>query len=55
MKKETERLKNWVNWYEVKLNEVREAPVDERPQKLGKLYRMSERNKHTGVTIDSVL
>ena len=30
MKKEMERLKNWVNWYEVKLNQIREAPVDER-------------------------
>ena len=30
MKGETERLKNWVNWYEVKLNEIREAPVDSR-------------------------
>ena len=26
MKKETERLNNWVDWYEVKLNEIREAP-----------------------------
>ena len=26
MKKEMERLKNWVNWYEVKLNKIREAP-----------------------------
>ena len=25
MKKETERLKNWVNWYKVKLNEIREV------------------------------
>ena len=53
MKKETERLKNWVNWYEAKLNEIREDPVDERPEKLGRLYRISERNKHTGVTITS--
>ena len=53
MKKETERLNKWVNWYEVKLNEIREALIDERPQKLGKLYRMSERNKHHGVTITS--
>ena len=30
MKSETERLNNWVDWYEVKLNEIREAPVDER-------------------------
>ena len=25
MKSETERLNNWVDWYEVKLNEIREA------------------------------
>ena len=30
MKVETERLKSWVNWYEVKLDEIREAPVDSR-------------------------
>ena len=53
MKSERERLKDLVNWYEVKLNEIREAPVDERLQKLGRLYRISERNKHTGVTITS--
>ena len=41
MKKETERLNNWVDWYEVKLDEVREAPIDSRPQKLGRLYRLS--------------
>ena len=54
MKKEMERLKNWVNWYEVKLDEIREAPIDERPQKLGRLYRISEKNKHLEVMIDSV-
>ena len=53
MKAETERLNNWVDWYKVKLNEIREAPVDSRPQKLSRLYRLSERNKHTGVTITS--
>ena len=53
MKSETERLNNWVDWYEVKLNEIREAPVDERLQKLGRLYRISERNKRTGVMITS--
>ena len=53
MKSETERLNNWVDWYEVKLNEIREAPIDERLKKLGRLYRISERNKHTGVTITS--
>ena len=53
MKSETKRLNNRVDWYEVKLNKIREAPVDERPQKLGRLCRISERNKHTGVTITS--
>ena len=53
MKSETERLNNWVDWYGVKLNKLREAPVDERLQKLGRLYRISERNKHTGVMITS--
>ena len=48
-----ERLNNWVDRYEVKLNKIREAPVDERLQKLGRLYRISERNKRTGVTITS--
>ena len=28
MKSETERLNNWEDWYEVKLNEIREAPID---------------------------
>ena len=51
MKSEMERLNNWVDWYEVKLNEVREAPVDSRLGKLRRLYRTSERNKHLGVTI----
>ena len=54
MKKETERLNNWVNWYEVKLNEIREAPVDSRLQMLERLlYRVSEKNKNCGVTITS--
>ena len=30
MKSEMERLNNWADWYEVKLNEIREAPVDSR-------------------------
>ena len=30
MKKETERLNNWVGWYERKLKEIDEAPVDSR-------------------------
>ena len=38
MKEETERLNKLVDWYEFKLNEIREAPVDSRPRKLEKLY-----------------
>ena len=51
MKSETERLNNWVDWYEVKLNEIREAPIDSRLQMLERLYRISEANKNCGVTI----
>ena len=51
MKKKTERLNKLVNWYKFKLDEIREAPVDSRPRKLRKLYRISEKNKHLGVTI----
>ena len=51
MKEETERLNKLVDWYELKLNEIREAPVDSRPRKLEKLYRYSEANKDSGVTI----
>ena len=53
MKSETKRLNNWVDWYEVKLNEIREAPIDSRLRMLERLYRISERNKCTGVTITS--
>ena len=35
----------------LKLNEISEAPVDSRPRKLEKLYRCSERNKDSGVSI----
>ena len=45
MKEETERLNKLVDWYECKLNEIREAPVDSRPRKLEKLCRYSEKNK----------
>ena len=45
MKKETERLKTLVDWYKFKLDEIREAPVDSRPRKLEKLYRISEKKK----------
>ena len=51
MKEEMERLNKLVDWYEFKLNEIREAPVDSRPQKLEKLYRCSERNKGSRVMI----
>ena len=51
MKSEIERLNNWVDWYEVKLNEIREALIDSRLQMLERLYRISEANKNCGVTI----
>ena len=51
MKPEMERLKNWVDWYEVKLNEIREAPIDSRLRMLERLYRINEANKNCGVTI----
>ena len=44
-------LNKLVDWYELKLDEIREAPVDSRPRKLEKLYQISEKNKHLGVTI----
>ena len=53
MKSETERLNNWVDWYEVKLNEIREAPVDSRLRMLERLYRIREKNKNCGVMIIS--
>ena len=49
MKEETEN--KLVDWYKFKLDEIREAPVDSRPRKLEKLYRYSEANKDSGVTI----
>ena len=51
MKEETERLNKLVEWYKVKLDGIREAPVDSRPRKLEKLYQISEKNKHLGVMI----
>ena len=51
MKKETERLNTLVDWYKLKLDEIREAPVDSRPRKMSRLYQISEKNKHLGVTI----
>ena len=53
MKSETERLKDWVDWYEFKLDEIREALVDTRLQMLRRLYRFSEKNKKCGVAIIS--
>ena len=46
-----ERLNKLVDWYKFKLDEIREAPVDSRPRKLSRLYQISEKNKHLGVTI----
>ena len=40
-----------VDWYKFKLDEIREAPVDNRPRKLSRLYQISKKNKHLGVTI----
>ena len=51
LKKETERLNNWVGWYEHKLKEIDEAPVDSRLRMLERLYRISDKNKNCGVTI----
>ena len=51
MKEETQRLNKLADWYKFKLDEIREAPVDSRPQKLEKLYRYSEANKDSKVTI----
>ena len=51
MKKEMERLNKLVDWYKFKLDEIGEASVDSRPRKLSRLYRISEINKHLGVTI----
>ena len=38
MKKERERLNTLVDWYKFKLDEIREAPVDNRQRKLSRLY-----------------
>ena len=38
MMEETERLNELVDWYECKLNEIREVSVDSRPRKLGNPY-----------------
>ena len=51
MKEEMERLSKLVDWYRLKLNEIREAPLDGRPRKLEKLYHCSEKNKDLEVMI----
>ena len=38
MKKETERLNNWVGWYKREHKETDEAPVDSRLRMLERLY-----------------
>ena len=40
-----------VDWYKLKFNQIREAPVDSRPRKLSRLYQISEKNIHLAVTI----
>ena len=40
MKEETERFNKLVDWYKLKLNEIREAPVDNKPKKTGKTISM---------------
>ena len=51
MKEEMEKLNTLVDWYLFRLKEIREAPVDDRPGMLVKLYRISKKNKHLEVTI----
>ena len=51
MKKETDRLNSLLEWFKLKLDKIREAPVDDRPRMLERLYRICEKNKHLGVMI----
>ena len=51
MKEDTERLISLLDWFKLKLDEIREAHVDSRPRKLSRLYQISEKNKHLGVMI----
>ena len=51
MKKETDRLNSLLDWFKLKLDKIREALVDDRPQMLERLYRISEKNKHLEVMI----
>ena len=53
MEKETDRLNSLLDWFKLKLDKIREAPVDDRPRMLERLYRISEKGKHLGVTITS--
>ena len=51
MRSEMERLKDWVDFYEFKPDEIRKALVDNRLRMLRSLYRFSEKNKNCGVKI----
>ena len=51
MKKEMDRLNNLLDWFKLKLDKIRKAPVDDRPRMLERLYRISAKGKHLGVTI----
>ena len=51
MKKEMDRLNSLLDWFKLKLDKIKEVPVDDRPRMLERLYRISEKNKHLGVTI----
>ena len=53
MKEETERINKLKDWYKYKLNEINEAPADNRLKMLKGLYRCSQKNKHLGTTITS--
>ena len=53
MKEEIERINKLKDFYEHKLEEIRESPVDSRPNMLRKLYRCGQKDKHLGVTITS--
>ena len=51
MNEETDRLNSLLDWFKLKLDKIREAPIDDRPQMLERLYRINEANKHLGVMI----
>ena len=52
MKEETERLNKLTDRYKYKINEINEAPIDNRQKMLGKLYKCSQKNEDLGVTIN---